>query len=131
MDEDNVVKVEVKQPETDTQVEDKGDDVWMKIGLLTAKVEQLEKDQQDHKTWLERLSHDADDAQKQSLLLHEELKAALSEVYLRLAELEAMEVIEEIAETEPEPEVVETEPEIVEENPEPDEAARKRPSLIV
>ncbi len=128
MEETPEVKVEVKAPEKTEEMEKEEDKSWlMKIGELTAKVSQLEKEQADHKTWLEKLSHDADEEQKRNLLLTEAWEAERSELSRRLSELEAMEIVEEIAEEIPEPEETVIEPE-----PEPENHdKRKRPPLIV
>ena len=124
------VKVEVQAPEKTENTIKEDDKSWlMKIGELTAKVEQLEKEQAEHKTWLETLSHDVEEEQKSRLLLTESWEAERSELSRRLAELEAMEVIEEIEETIPEPEPEET---VIEPEPEPENHdKRKRPPLIV
>lgn len=122
------VKVEIKAPEKMEEIEKEEDKSWlMKIGELTAKVEQLEKEQAEHKTWLETLSHDVEEEQKNRLLLTESWEAERLELHRRLAELEAMEIVEEIAEEIPEPEETVIEPE-----PEPENHdKRKRPPLIV
>jgi paraquat-inducible protein B len=130
MEETPEVKVEVKTPEKTDDIVKEDDKSWlMKIGELTAKVENLEKEQTAHKTWLETLSHDVEEEQKRNLLLTESWEAERLELSRRLAELEAMEVIEEIAETIPEPEPEET---VIEPEPEPEKSeSRKRPPLIV
>lgn len=129
MDETPEVKVEVKAPEKTEEIEKEEDKSWlMKIGELTAKVSQLEKAQAEHKTWLETLSHDVEEEQKSRLLLTEQWRTEREELNRRLSELEAMEIVEEIAEEIPEPEetVIEPEPE-----PEENHDKRKRPPLIV
>lgn len=123
------VKVEVKAPEKSDDIVKEDDKSWlMKLGELTAKVEELEKTQADHKTWLEKLSHDVDEEQKLRLLLTESWEADRSELNRRLSELEAMEIVEEMAIPEPEPTetVIEPEP-----DPEENHDKRKRPPLIV
>ena len=122
------VKVEVKAPEKTEEMVKEDDKSWlMKIGELTAKVENLEKEQTAHKTWLETLSHDVEEEQKSRLLLTEQWQTEREELYRRLSELEAMEIVEEIAEEIPEPEETVIEPE-----PEPENHdKRKRPPLIV
>ncbi len=128
MDETPEVKVEVKTPEKTDDIVKEDDKSWlMKIGELTAKVENLEKEQTAHKTWLETLSHDVEEEQKSRLLLPEQWQTEFQELYRRLSELEAMEIVEEIAEEIPEPEETVIEPE-----PEPENHdKRKRPPLIV
>jgi hypothetical protein len=132
MSEEADIKVEIKQPETEPETNE-DDKSWMlKLGEMMAKVEMLEKNSTEHKTWLEKLSQDADDAQRQSLQLREEMTLMLSELSQRLAEVEAMEIVEEMEEMEEIPEEIPEETpqiEVVEEeNHEPE---RKRPPLIV
>jgi hypothetical protein len=131
MSEEADIKVEIKQPETEPETKE-DDSTWMmKLGELMAKTEMLEKASAEHKTWLEKLSQDADDAQKQSLLLYEEIARQVSELNQRLAEVEAMEIVEEMEEMEEMPEEIPEETPQIEVVEEEKHEERKRPPLIV
>jgi hypothetical protein len=133
MSEEADIKVEIKQPEIEPETKE-DDSTWMmKLGELSAKTEMQEKAFAEHKIWLEKLSLDVDDAQKQSLQLREEMALMLTELSRRLAEVEAMEIVEEmeeIAEEIPE-EIPEETPQIEVVEEESHEQGRKRPPLIV
>jgi hypothetical protein len=131
MSEEADIKVEIKQPETETESKE-DDKSWMKLGEMIAKVEMLEKASTEHKTWLEKLSHDADDAQKLNLQEIGEMMLQLTELSQRLAEVEAMEIVEKMEEIEEiAEEIPEETPQIEVVEEENHEQGRKRPPLIV
>lgn len=128
-----VVPETESKPEPENRTEDK--DEWkILLGELKAKLEALETDKTEQWEKLRQLESAEADHATALENLWEETRREREELYRRLAELEAMEITEELeteAESTPEAEaeIVEVPPdESVEENQEPE---RKRPRLIV